>query len=231
MVKRNNTQKKEWLWVLLFTLIFQSCRIHPVAWSPPAKPQLKASLLPNSELTSSHKIELEKWCGPEDIIFDHQGNLFCGVHRSKKDFSNGVILKVNSTNGKQEVFYDTESWVAGLHFDKDSNLIALSHKDGLIAITPNKEKIILAQEDENGQPFLIPNGLDIASDGKIYFSNTSSQSSYNSKYGRQLILELKQQGGLYEYDPILKRVKTLIAGTYFGNGVALSKNEDFILMT
>ena len=43
----------------------------------------------------------------------------------------------------------------------------------------------LADRDEKGRPFLIPNGLDIASDGNIYFSNTSHKSAYNIKYGRK----------------------------------------------
>ena len=44
-------------------------------------------------------------------------------------------------------------------------------------------------------------------------------------------MELKPNGGLYQYNPETKKVTTLIDGTYFGNGVVLSQNEDFILMT
>ena len=96
---------------------------------------------------------------------------------------------------------------------------------------PEKEVTILADRDENGRPFLIPNGLDIGSDGMIYFSNTSHESAYDIKYGRKLIMELKPTGGLFQFNPKTKQVITLIDGTYFGNGVVLSKNEDFILMT
>lgn len=211
-------------------IILQSCAIKPVSWSPQPKPVLQGVLEPNHKLQMSKKIDLNGWYGPEDIIFDAKGNLYCGVHVGEQDFSDGKILKISPT-GLVEIFYDAGSWVAGLHFDADNNLIALSHKQGLISISPEKKVTILAKTDESGRPFLIPNGLDIGLDGTIYFSNTSHESAYDIKYGRKLIMEIKPNGGLYQYSPKTKKVTTLIDGTYFGNGVVLSKNEDFILMT
>jgi sugar lactone lactonase YvrE len=167
--------------------------------------------------------------GPEDIVFDGTGNMYAGVHSKENDFSDGRILKIDTT-GKLEVFFNAGSWVAGLHFDNSGNLIALSHKQGLISIDPQKRVTILADRDEKGKPFLIPNGLDIASNGRIFFSNTSHKSAYTIDYGRKIILETNPLGGLYLYDPSLKKVETLIDGTYFGNGVVLSKDESYVLM-
>jgi sugar lactone lactonase YvrE len=59
---------------------------------------------------------------------------------------------------------------------------------------------ILADEDENGNKFLIPNDVDIASDGMIYFSNTSSKVSFSRRNARKLIFEVRPDGGLYRYD-------------------------------
>ncbi len=211
-------------------ILFQACALQPMSWQPPQKPVLENTLKENDKLLTSQKIPLQGWYGPEDIVFDKQGNLYCGVHIAKRDFSDGRILKI-SPEGDIEVFYDAGSWVAGLHFDSHNNLIALSHKQGLISISLKKVVTVLAGKDENEKPFLIPNGLDIASDGNIYFSNTSHDAPYDIKYGRKLIMELRPNGGLYQYSPKTKKVTTLIDGTYFGNGVVLSKNEDFILMT
>jgi len=93
-----------------------------------------------------------------------------------------------------------------------------------------KKVTVLAATDENGKPFLIPNGLDIANNGIIYFSNTSEISSYTIKYGRKVIMEMKPLGGLYSYNPKTEEIKTLIDGTYFGNGVVISKDQDYVLM-
>lgn len=213
------------------TLIFlSSCSLQPLAWNPAPKPAFEGRLQLNQELQKASPIHLDGWAGAEDIVMDKEGNLYCGVHTSKEDFSDGKILKI-APNGEVEIFYDAGSWVAGLHFDAEDNLIALSHREGLIRISPDKQIEVLASHDEFGRPFLIPNGLDIASDGSIYFSNTSYESAYNIRYGRKLILEHKVNGGLHRYDPQTSLVHTLIDGTHFGNGVVLSQNEDFLLMT
>ncbi len=216
--------------VIAGILLVNSCALHPLAWQPEPKPLFTGTLSLNEKLSVTEKISLNGWFGPEDILFDGDGNLYCGVHNKEYDFSDGRILKID-TSGKVEIFINTNSWVSGLHFDGKGNLIALSHKLGLISITPDKEVTVLATKDDKGRPFLIPNGLDIASDGKIYFSNTSYESAYNVKYGRKLILEVRPSGGLYCYDPATKKVETLIDGTYFGNGVVLSKDESHLLMT
>jgi len=216
--------------LLLGVLYLSACAIHPQAWSPPVQPSFQGALQLNNALTQVEQLSLNGYYGPEDIVMDVHGNLYCGAHSARNDFSNGAILKL-SPDGDLSVFYEAESWVAGLHFDPDSNLIALSHKQGLISINKKGEVTVLASHDEKGRPFLIPNGLDIARDGAIYFSNTSHQASYDVKYGRKLILELNPQGALYQYSPKTGEVKTLIEGTYFGNGVVLSKDESFLLLT
>ena len=190
-------------------LLLSSCSLKPLAWQPQEKPAFENELALNTELQNIEKIELGGWYGPEDIIQDEEGNLYCGSHRSPEDFSDGKILKITPDN-QVEIFYDAGSWVAGLHWDQDGNLIALSHRDGLIKIAPDKTVTVLASEDENGNKFLIPNGLDIASDGSIYFSNTSHSSAYNIEYGRKIILEMRPNGGLYRYNPLTQKVETLI---------------------
>jgi sugar lactone lactonase YvrE len=214
---------------IIMPLLFNACAIHPTAWKPALKPDFTGTTALNEKLTTAQKITLDGWYGPEDIIFDKEGNMYCGVHRKANDFSDGRILKIDNT-GKIDIFYNAHSWIAGLHFDATGNLIALSHKEGLISISPDKKVTVLANKDDKGKSFFIPNGLDIASDGKIYFSNTSETAPYTIKYGRKVILEMKPLGGFYCYDPKLKTVKTLIEGTYFGNGVVLSKDENYVLM-
>lgn len=215
--------------VVIIMLFLHSCSIKPHAWQPQTKPLFEGTTKLNNELTTITKIDLGGWVGAEDIVFDSLGNLYCGVHKAANDFSDGKILKINP-DGKIEIFYDASSWVAGLHFDKQGNLIALSHKEGLISINPQKIVTVLANKDDKGRSFFIPNGMDIDSKGTVYFTNTSSESPYTIKYGRKLILEMKPNGALYKYDSLTKDVKTLIDGTYFGNGVVISKDESFLLM-
>jgi sugar lactone lactonase YvrE len=218
----------------LFAIIFiaftiQSCSLKPLAWNPPVKPALTGVVSENELLSTTEHLDLHGWYGPEDIAADNDGNLYCGVHTKRTDFSDGRIIKMD-TSGRISVFCNTGSWVTGMHFDKDSNLIACDTKRGLISVNPAGEITILAKKDEKGKPFLIPNDVDIASDGIIYFSNTSSRVNFSRKSARKIILEMKKDGGLYKYDPQSKSVTSLIDGSYFANGVAVSQNDDFVLL-
>lgn len=212
---------------VLIEAVISSCSLQPLAYQPEAIPSFEGATQLNETLLESEKIQIDGWLGPEDILFDSIGNIYTGVHNT--DFSDGRILKIDSS-GEVEEFYNSGSWVAGLHFNKKGNLIALSHKQGLISISPTKEVTVLAATDENGRPFLIPNGLDIADNGMIYFSNTSEIERYSIKYGRKVIMEMKPIGGLYSYNPATKKVKTLMDGAYFGNGVVMSQDQDYLLM-
>jgi len=215
--------------LFIASILFQSCSLKPLAWTPPIKPELIGVLSENELLSTTEWVDLDGWYGPEDIAVDKQGNLYCGAHISKTDFADGRILKIDTT-GRVTVFCNTEAWVTGLHFDKNENLIACDTKRGLISVDKNGQITILASEDENGTPFLIPNDVDIASNGMIYFSNTSSKVRFSRKNVRKILMEVKPDGGLYSYNPKTKEVKTLIDSSFFGNGVAVSQNDEFVLM-
>jgi sugar lactone lactonase YvrE len=215
--------------ILVTSVLIQSCALQPLAWTPPIKPELKGPIAANELLSTTEWIDLNGWYGPEDIAVDEHGNLYCGAHISKTDFSDGRVLKIDSS-GTVSVFCNTGDWVTGLHFDTNQNLIACVPNKGLVSINKKGEMTILADEDENGNEFLIPNDVDIASDGMIYFSNTSSKYQFSRKNARRILLEVKPDGGLYSYNPKTKQVKTLIDSSFFGNGVAVSQNDDFVLM-
>lgn len=215
--------------ISFMAIMYNSRAISPVAWNPPKMPKLEGVLAENELLKSTEQIDLDGWFGPEDIAVDNQGNLYAGVHISKTDFTDGRVLKIDPS-GKVSVFANSESWVTGLHFDSNQNLIGGDLERGLISINQNGEIRTLANKDENGNKFLIPNDVDIAKDGNIYFTNTSSKVDFSNKHIWKILMESKPDGGLYRYNPQTEKVKTLINGTYFGNGVAVSENDDFVLM-
>ena len=79
-VKRKSKNKnKHWVSLALLALItifFKSCGIKPSSWQPPTKPKFTNKLKINKELLSSQKIDLNGWYGPEDILFDDEGNMY-----------------------------------------------------------------------------------------------------------------------------------------------------------
>lgn len=214
---------------LLCLTLLTACALKPQAWLPQDSPPLTGAYALNDSLQKTQWIDLKGWYGPEDIAVDAQGNLYCGVHDSKYKFTKGRILKID-TSGNMTTFCHTGGWVTGLHFDKNQHLIACDQKRGLISINRLGQITILASHDENNQPFLLPNDVDIANDGMIYFTNTSSHVRFSRKHARKILFEAKPDGGLYAYSPINNTVTTLIDSSYFGNGVAVSQHGDFVLM-
>ncbi len=82
--------------------------------------------------------------------------------------------------------------------------------------------------EADGVPFAFTDDLDIASDGRIYFSDASSK-FHQPDYILDL-LEARPHGRLLRYDPSTGKTEVLLKDLYFANGVALSANEDFVLV-
>ena len=98
---------------------------------------------------------------------------------------------------------------------------------GLLSINPVGEVEVLTDSAE-GVPFLFADDLDIASDGKIYFTDASSR--WNQANYMLDLMEGRPWGRLLVYDPETKQTSVLMRDMYFANGVALSQNEDFVLI-
>ncbi|KAJ6912603.1 hypothetical protein NC651_015122 [Populus alba x Populus x berolinensis] len=80
-----------------------------------------------------------------------------------------------------------------------------------------------------GIPLRFTNGLDIdQSSGAIYFTDSSSQ--YQRRNYLSVVLSGDKSGRLIKYDPVNKQVRVLLSNLTFPNGVALSKDGNFILL-
>ncbi len=98
---------------------------------------------------------------------------------------------------------------------------------GLLSIDPQGEIKTLATSAD-GVPINFADALDISSDGIIYFSDASTK--YDLQDDLYGLLESKPYGRFLSYDPATGEVKVLLKDLYFANGVALSPNEDFVLI-
>ena len=136
---------------------------------------------------------------------------------------NGVI---KNTDG---IFSNTKGRPLGMAFDAEGNLIIADAIQGLISIDINgKINILSRKSDSDDIPLNFVDDLDIASDGKIYFSDASSKYGYGSD--RLELFEHTPNGRLLVFDPIIQKTTTLLSDLYFANGVALSSDESFVLV-
>ena len=208
----------------------QGCAIHPRTWTPEEKPLFAGNYAMNNALKNASTISLKAWNGPEDFAFDKSGNLYTGVHKGASNFTSGAILKI-TPQGDVSEYLKTEAWVTGIEFDAKGHIIALMNGVGLVKINSQKEIEVLASQDANGNKILMGSGLTIAKDGTIYFANISSEAQTSDRHLNKLFLELKPTGGVYAYNPTTKTTTSISKGNYFANGVALSKDNSYLLVS
>lgn len=200
-----------WLW---------TAPISPRAYNPPAKPEMTGPLAPNQDLLKASIVAKGSVPAPEDVAVGPGGVLYCAC-------GDGTIRRVEPS-GRVEVLVNTGGRPLGMAFNAKGELIVADAVKGLLSVSRLGRITVLATE-AGGAPIKLADDLDIASDGKIYFSDASARFKLE-KYLYDL-LESRPSGRLLVYDPADGKARVLLTGLYFANGVALSHNEDFVLVT
>lgn len=204
--------------IVLYLLTWPT-KIEPIGYTPTQKPPMTGALEPNYELLKATLIAKGEINGPEDVVVDSEGRVYGGTQ-------DGKIVRI-LTDGRVETFADTGGRPLGLAFDRQANLIVADANKGLLSIDPSGKIVALSTEAE-GAPLKFTDHLDIASDGMIYFTDASYKYS-QSEYLYDL-LESRPNGRFLRYDPFTRNTVVLLRDLYFSNGVALSRNEDFVLI-
>lgn len=189
------------------------------AWTPPAAPELTGELAPNEILEQAELLAKGEVYGPEDTTVDDQGRVYAGTQ-------DGLIIRV-WPDGRVENWVETGGRPLGMVFDAEGRLIVADAWKGLLAITPEGSIEVLAT-GADGIPFGFTDDVDIAPDGRIYFSDASAR--FNQPDYRLDLLELRPHGRLLRYDPETGETETLLDNLYFANGVAVALTGDYVLV-
>ena len=192
--------------------------LNAVAWQPTEPPAFEGAMAPNTALQKAELLAQGQLHGPEDIAFDAQGRLHAGLH-------DGRIIRLEAD--KVVTLANTGGRPLGMMFDKAGNLIICDAWKGLLQLAPDGQFTTLVSE-VNGVPLTFTDDLDIANDGKIYFTDASTK--YHQPDYVLDLLEGQPYGRLYVYDPVKKHTTLLLDQLYFANGVALSKQQDAVFV-
>jgi sugar lactone lactonase YvrE len=186
----------------------------PVAWTPPPMPELE----PNAALAKVERVG-SGLPGPEGLALDAGGRIHAGL----KD---GRIVRIGR-DGSAETIANTGGRPLGMQFDASGRLIVCDAVKGLLAIAPGGEISVLATEHA-GRRFGFADDLDIARDGTVYFSDATDRFGVHDF--RKDALEHRPNGRLLAWHPD-GRTELVRDGLYFANGVALSSDESFVLVS
>eukprot|EP01135_Chromosphaera_perkinsii_P001603 Nk52_evm73s207 gene=Nk52_evmTU73s207 len=169
---------------------------------------------------------------PESIAVDSKGNVVFSSAGS------GILSFDKGNNVVEYAFYGPNRPL-GIAFDQYGNLFVCDAHIGLLKISnTTKEVVILATKTEDGQNIHYANDLAVASNGKVYFSDASEfrprlkhdRVTYDTFEGAVLEgLSGRESGRLLEYDPVTRKTRVLVKDVNFGNGVAISRDESFVL--
>lgn len=225
---------KKILWFLVIIIILiviyffvWPVPIEPVAWKAPPYPGYTGPFAVNTRLQDLEVFAIGDNHGPEDIALDDQGRIYAATHE-------GRIVRLQPDGSKPENWAMTGGRPLGIDFDNDGNLIVADAYKGLLSVSKDGKVTVLAA-NADGIPIRYADDVDVAADGKIYFSDASTKYGAKESGGTMegSLLELMEHGRtarLLVYDPATRKTATLLKGLSFANGVAVSHDQNYVLV-
>lgn len=208
-------------------LVFWPVPAQPVAWPAPTAPGYVGAHAPNQRLAGLQTIELGGEEGPEHLALGPDGRLYAAV-------ASGAILRMHADGSAREVFARTGGRVLGFAFDAAGRLIAADALRGLLAIDAGGQVTLLADRVD-GDPIRYANSVVVARDGRIFFTDASRRfgpAQWGGTFEASVldILEQSATGRVLVHDPATGRTRVVAQGLSFANGVALTADEQALLV-
>ncbi|XP_026218627.1 strictosidine synthase family protein [Anabas testudineus] len=210
---------------------------HVVKGPPPA---LEGLLAVNTRLQKGRRLFTGKLHGPESFAADEDGNVYTGTVDGKlwKIAPNDSLTIITQMGqdlpecGSSTDYEPVCGRPHGVRLDRDGQLIVADSYFGLHSVDPKtgeKSLLLANSQGADGVPFAFLNGLEISSQtGIVYFTDSSSR--WGRRHVRLEVIELNNLGRLLSYDPETGSVKVLLDSLFMPNGIALSPDEDFLLL-
>ena len=197
-------------------LLFWPIDLDPVAWEAPTAPEV----VPNAKLANLPVIAAEL-SGPEAVAVDSEGRLYTGT-------VDGKVARFSRDGGAVEILAETGGRPLGLKVDAEGRVIVADARKGLLAIEAGKVTVLA--DSFAGDKMRFPDDVALGPDGTIYFSDASQRFGVGGKNAEADILEHRETGRIFAYQPETKALTVLVDGLQFANGVAVSLDGSFLLI-
>lgn len=188
----------------------------PQSWQPPAAPDLTGELAGNDRLAKARLLEVGTE-GPEDVVLDDEGVAYTGT-------ADGLIRTIDRA-GKIETFAEPGGRPLGVEWHGE-DLLVCNADLGLQLVSPRGTVKTLVEEFE-GHRLLFTNNAAVASDGTVYFTDSSTRWGIH-EYVNDLV-EGQLTGRLFKRTPA-GEVEVCTGGLQFANGVALDPKEESVFV-
>ncbi|KAF0928560.1 hypothetical protein E2562_006006 [Oryza meyeriana var. granulata] len=199
----------------------------PEGFSPaPMPPEYSYGAPVSAPLHEAHALAASERVGegrlpaPEDLAYDAaSGWLYTGC-------ADGWVRRVSVPAGDVEDWVRTGGRPLGVALTADGGLVVADADIGLLKVSPEKKVELLTDEAE-GVKFALTDGVDVAGDGTLYFTDASHKHSLAEFMVD--VLEARPHGRLMSFDPSTRRTTVLAGDLYFANGVAVSPDQDSLV--
>lgn len=190
-------------------------------FEPPPAPDLVGPYGENDRLDTAERWEIPDGTGPEDVAFDGVGHAYTGV-------DDGRVLRFPAGGGHPETIADTGGRPLGVEVGRDGTLVVCDPYRGLLRVDPATGAVEVLVTTFEGRPLLLCDNATVASDGTIYFSDSTQRWQLHEQ--REPFLEHDPTGRVLAFDPSTRETRLVLDDLYFANGVALSREEDFLVV-
>ncbi|XP_074649550.1 adipocyte plasma membrane-associated protein-like isoform X2 [Tubulanus polymorphus] len=222
---------------IILALFLVTSPIQPEKYNLKRPRRFEGILKPNYILSHAQRLFEYRIEGPESIaVHPITGKLYTGTADGKIWVLDTNEMKILAELGEPPCgggWHDELNCgrPLGMRFDVTGRLIVADAYKGLFSIDRDNGdfiKLYSSKEPVDHKKPKFLNDLDITSDGKIYFSDSSVK--WQRRDVSYLVLEGKADGRILCFDPKLNKTEVVIDNLVFPNGVQLSPKEDFLLI-
>ena len=160
--------------------------------------------------------------GAEDVVVatggPDEGAVFTGTE-------DGAVWRISHGGNRIDMVADTGGRPLGIEIDLDGRLLVCDARLGLLRVDPRNGAVEHVADKVAGVPMVFCNNAAIASDGSVWFSDSSTRFGLerwkddfvrDTRTGR--LLRLGEDG----------TVEVVLGGLRFANGVALATDESYV---
>jgi sugar lactone lactonase YvrE len=160
--------------------------------------------------------------GAEDVVVGARGPDEGAVFTGTED---GSIFRISHDGRRIDRVAQTEGRPLGIEIDLDGRLLVCDAHRGVLRVDTATGTVEQVTDSVAGRKMVFCNNAAIASDGTVWFSDSSTK--YGIERWKDDFVQNTRTGRLLKLAPD-GSIEVVLDGLAFANGVALSKDEDFV---
>lgn len=227
---------------LLIYLLFWPVPVQPVAWQALPAPGYQGPHAVNQKLARLQHLDLAGDIGPEHVVVrEENGQAWVWMAVAAGEGARGRIVRMLPDGTSREVVFDSGGRPLGFDFDADGHLIVADPmwgESGALLRVKGRgagARVEVIADRIGGDPIRYVDAVVVANNGRIYFTDASRRfgaKDWGGTFQASVfdILEHQSTGRLLEHDPATKRTRVMMNGLCFPNGVALSADQQHVLV-